>query len=51
MVYIGLEASCADLPVTGSSSSVQAIDFDKAAAHEFLSELNTRIATQPLPYQ
>jgi hypothetical protein len=24
---------------------------DKAAAHEFLSELNTRIATQPLPYQ
>lgn len=27
------------------------IDPDKAAAHQFLSELNTRIATQPLPYQ
>ena len=26
-------------------------DADKAAAHQFLSELNTRIATQPLPYQ
>lgn len=26
-------------------------DADKKAAHEFLSELRTRIATQPLPYQ
>ena len=24
---------------------------DQAAAHEFLSELRTRITTQPLPYQ
>jgi hypothetical protein len=24
---------------------------NKAAAHEFLTELRTRIATQPLPYQ
>ena len=24
---------------------------DQAAAHEFLSELRTRISTQPLPYQ
>ena len=29
----------------------QVPDPDKAAAHQFLSELNTRIATQPLPYQ
>ena len=27
------------------------IDPDKAAAHAFLAELTTRIATQPLPYQ
>src|SRR5271169_3221964 len=26
-------------------------DPDKAAAHEFLAELRTRITTQPLPYQ
>jgi hypothetical protein len=38
--------------VNGSTtSSAPKIDPDKAAAHEFLSELNTRIATQPLPYQ
>lgn len=24
---------------------------DQAAAHDFLSELRTRITTQPLPYQ
>src|SRR6267378_3579096 len=38
--------------VNGSATSpAPKIDPDKAAAHEVLSELNTRIATQPLPYQ
>jgi hypothetical protein len=38
--------------VNGSTTSTTpTIDPDKTAAHEFLSELNTRIATQPLPYQ
>jgi hypothetical protein len=37
--------------VTGSASNTPPIDPDKGAAHEFLSELNTRIATQSLPYQ
>jgi hypothetical protein len=34
-----------------TTSPVPKVDPDKAAAHQFLSELNTRIATQPLPYQ
>jgi hypothetical protein len=37
--------------VNGNATPAPGIDPDKAAAHEFLSELNTRIATQPLPYQ
>ena len=37
--------------MTGSASNIPPIDPDKGAAHEFLSELNTRIATQLLPYQ
>jgi hypothetical protein len=35
----------------GMMSIASNIDPDRAAAHEFLSELITRIATQPLPYQ
>jgi len=34
-----------------SASDDPKVDPDKAAAHAFLSELNTRIATQVLPYQ
>ena len=34
-----------------TTSTAATTDADKAAAHAFLSELNTRIATQPLPYQ
>ena len=34
-----------------TTSTAPKVDPDKAAAHQFLSELNTRIATQPLPYQ
>jgi hypothetical protein len=37
--------------VNGNAPNSSQIDPDKAAAHEFLSELSTRIATQPLPYQ
>lgn len=37
--------------MTKIGTSATPTELDKAAAHEFLSELNTRIATQPLPYQ
>jgi hypothetical protein len=46
-----LEAYRGDLQMSGSASNVQNSDSDRRAAHDFLSELNTRIATQPLPYQ
>src|SRR6476620_8717410 len=34
-----------------TTSASQTPTPDQAAAHEFLSELRTRITTQPLPYQ
>jgi hypothetical protein len=46
-----LPSTLEDFAVIVSESKYQTPDPDKAAAHEFLSELNTRIATQPLPYQ